>query len=119
MAWAKRIFLFLTVNILVVLTLSMLIHLRGFDRYMTESGIDYPALMGFCLVWGMTGAFISLALSRVMAKWMMGVQVIAPGPRDPELQQLVQTVHHLARGPHPPAMPEVGVYDSPELNAFA
>jgi heat shock protein HtpX len=67
----------------------------------------------------MGGAFISLALSRVMAKWMMGVQVIDPNTRDPGLQELVQMVHNLARGAKLPAMPEVGIYDSPEVNAFA
>jgi heat shock protein HtpX len=75
--------------------------------------------MAFCLIWGMGGAFISLALSRIMAKWMMGVQVIDPNTRDPELQQLLQLVYGLAKGAHLSKMPEVGIYDSPELNAFA
>jgi heat shock protein HtpX len=75
--------------------------------------------MAFCLVWGMGGAFISLALSRVMAKWMMGVKVIDPGVSDPDLSRLVQTVHRLARAANLPKMPEVGLYPSPEINAFA
>jgi heat shock protein HtpX len=67
----------------------------------------------------MGGALISLALSRVMAKWMMGVQVIPPDTRDSELRELVQTVYGLARSAKLTTMPEVGIYDSPEINAFA
>ena len=86
---------------------------------MTDRGIDYGSLMAFCLVWGMGGAFISLGLSRMMAKWMMGVKVIDPNTRDPELGELVQTVHRLAQAANLPKMPEVGIYQSPEINAFA
>lgn len=109
----------MAVNFLVIFTLSILLRVLGIGSYYTPYGLDYSNLMGFCLVWGMGGAFISLALSRVMAKWMMGVQVIDPNTRDSDLQQLLQTVHHLARAAHLPAMPEVGIYDSPEVNAFA
>lgn len=119
MAWAKRIFLFLALNALVVLTISTLLTVLGVKPYMTYYGMDYTSLAQFCLIWGMTGSLISLALSRVMAKMMMGVEVIDPMTRDPELQNLVQTVHQLAKAAHLPAMPEVGVYDSQELNAFA
>lgn len=119
MAWVKRVFLFITVNILVMLTISILLRIFGIGPYITAYGLNYNSLMAFCLIWGMGGAFISLALSRVMAKWMMGVQVIDPNTRDTDLQQLLQTVHQLARGAHLPALPEVGIYDSPEVNAFA
>lgn len=119
MAFMKRIFLFLALNLLVVLTLSIILSVLGVHGYITSAGLDYNSLMIFCLVWGMGGALISLALSRVMAKWMMGVKVIEPDTRDPDLQQLVQMVHGLARGAHLPAMPEVGIYNSPEVNAFA
>jgi len=107
------------INILVMTTISFLVQILGVGRYMTAYGIDYTSLMGFCLVWGMGGAFISLLLSRVMAKWMMGVQVIDPNTRDSDLQELVQIVYQLARGAHLSTMPEVGIYDSPEVNAFA
>lgn len=119
MNWFKRIGLFLAVNILVVLTISVLLNVLGVKPYITAYGMDYQSLMIFCLIWGMGGAFISLALSRVMAKWTMGVQVISPDTREPELRELVQMVHDLSRAAHLPAMPEVGVYDSPEVNAFA
>jgi heat shock protein HtpX len=115
---AKRIFLFLLVNVLVVLTISVLVQVLGIRPYLTAQGIDYGALMGFCLVWGMGGAFVSLALSRFMAKRMMGVEVIDPATTNPQAQALVQTVHRLARGAGIP-MPEVGVYASDDLNAFA
>jgi heat shock protein HtpX len=79
----------------------------------------YPNLFLFCFIWGMGGAFISLLLSRWMAKMMMGVQVVDPDTSDPDEQRLVQTVHRLARAAGLPAMPEVGIYNSPEVNAFA
>lgn len=119
MQFAKRIVLFLILNILVMMTISVLLKVLGIGPYISAYGIDYGNLMGFCLVWGMGGALVSLAMSRMMAKWMMGVEVIDPNTRDPMYQQLVQTVHQLARAAHLPAMPEVGIYDSPELNAFA
>ena len=119
MAMLKRIFLFLAVNFLVVLTISILLNVLGIRPYLTATGLDYEQLLAYCLVWGMTGALISLGLSRVMAKFMMGVQVIDPQTHDPELQDLVQTVHSLAKSAGLPAMPEVGIYDSPEVNAFA
>lgn len=117
--WLKRIFLFSIVNILIVVTISVVLSLLGVRPYMTAYGLDYEQLAVFCLVWGSGGALISLALSRVMAKMMMGVKVIDPNTHDPILRDLVATVHKLARGAHLPAMPEVGVYESPELNAFA
>jgi heat shock protein HtpX len=119
MAWIKRIFLFMAVNLLVMVTISVLLNVLGVRPYLTAYGIDYTQLAAFCLIWGMGGAFISLMLSRVMAKWMMGVQVIDPNISDPALARLVQTIHNLARAAHLPAMPEVGIYDSPEVNAFA
>ena len=115
----KRVFLFLAVNFLVMITLSIVMSVLGIGHYLTPYGIDYTQLMGFCLVWGMGGAFISLSLSRIMAKWLMGVKLIDPNTHDTRLQELVQVVHNLARAAGLPAMPEVGIYESPELNAFA
>jgi len=118
-SWAKRFFLFAVVNILIIVTISLVLNLLGVQPYMTAYGIDYEQLAIFCLVWGGGGALISLALSRIMAKMMMGVKVIEPNTVDPVLRDLVMTVHRLARGANLPAMPQVGVYDSPEINAFA
>ena len=64
MAFMKRIFLFMAVNVLVVVTISIVLNLLGVRPYLSHRGIDYQALMIFCLVWGMGGAFISLQLSR-------------------------------------------------------
>jgi heat shock protein HtpX len=67
----------------------------------------------------MGGAFISLAISRITAKWLLGVQVINPQSAGPDEQKLLNLVHQLAQQSGLTTMPEVGVYDSPELNAFA
>ena len=114
----KRIVLFLAVNVLVVVTISILVEILGLRGYLTQNGIDYPTLLGFCLVWGMGGAFISLGLSRIIAKFAMGVQVIDPNTTNAQGQALVQTVARLTRSAGIP-MPEVGVYQSPDINAFA
>src|SRR5713101_3193723 len=113
----KRIFLFALVNILVMVTITVVLGLLRVGRYFPAGGL--AGLAVFCLVWGFAGAFISLALSRVMAKWMMGAQVISPDTSDPTLRELVETVYELARGAGLPKLPEVGVYQSDEVNAFA
>jgi heat shock protein HtpX len=119
MTWMKRIFLFLLTNILVIVTISITMNVLGIQPYLNANGLNPVALAQFCLIWGMGASFISLALSRVMAKWMMGVKVIDPNAATGAAQELVLTVHRLAAAAGLPAMPEVGVYESPELNAFA
>jgi len=108
----------MAVNVLILVTLSFTLNLLGVQPYLTHYGIDYQALMLFCLVWGMGGAFISLALSRIMAKWMMGVAVIDPSQARGGEADLVALVHRLAQAAGLPR-PQVGVYNSPEVNAFA
>lgn len=119
MASLKRIGLFLLVNGLVVLTISIILNIAGVKPYLTKYGLDYQSLMIFCLAWGMGGALISLALSRIMAKWMMGVKIIHPENTNYESRKLVSTVYELARMAKLPQMPEVGIYESGEINAFA
>jgi heat shock protein HtpX len=114
---AKRVFLFALVNILVMLTITLILGLLGAGNYFGRGGVANLAL--FSLVWGFAGALISLALSRVMAKWTMGVQIVPPETQDPTLRQLVETVYEQARVAGLPKMPEVGIYESPEVNAFA
>lgn len=116
---AKRIGLFILVNIMVLTTVTIVMSLLGVQPYLTEYGIDYGSLMAFCAIWGMAGAFISLGLSRIMAKWMMGVKLVDPNTADPRAGELVRTVHRLAQSANLPVMPEVGIYNSPEVNAFA
>lgn len=114
----KRVLLFVATNLLVVATISIVLNVLGVRPYLTHAGIDYTSLLIFCLVWGFGGAGISLALSRIMAKWSMGVKIIQPGT-NPEYQWLYNMVAQLAKGANLPAVPEVGIYDSPEINAFA
>src|SRR5437879_2535628 len=114
---SKRVFLLIVVNILVMLTISVVLGLLRVGNYFPRGGL--AGLAVFCLIWGFAGAFISLALSRVMAKWSMGVQVIPPETTDPGLRELVEIVHGLARQANLPKLPQVGIYESPEVNAFA
>jgi heat shock protein HtpX len=109
----KRIFLFLLTNLLVVLTLSVVVSVLG-----VAGGPDLGSLAVFCLIWGMGGAFISLQMSRWIAKRATGVHLIDGRTGDSNLDWVYQTVERLTRQANLP-MPEVGVYDSPEVNAFA
>ena len=119
MSWLRRIFFFVVLNAVVVTTISIVANLLGIQPYLGAKGFNMGSLVAFCLLWGMGGAFISLMLSKVMAKWMMGVQIIDPRASSPELRGLVETVHRLARQAGLTKMPEVGIYQSPEVNAFA
>jgi heat shock protein HtpX len=116
---SKRIVLFLATNLAIMVTLSVVLGLLGVSGYITPGGgVDYVALMVFCFVWGMGGAFISLLISRWMAKRAMGVQLVNGQTGKGELDWLYRTVERLTQQAQLP-MPEVGVYDSPEVNAFA
>ncbi|HJT25038.1 MAG TPA: protease HtpX [bacterium] len=118
--WLRRTFLFVVTNILVMATLMFLVNLLGLQPYLNRNGIDYFSLMIFCLFWGFGGAFISLLISRWMAKMSMGVQVLDPeNPGGSEERWLVDTVHRLAQKAGLTTMPEVGIYKSPDPNAFA
>lgn len=119
MNWIKRYSLFFLVNILVIITISATTSLLGLNHYLEANGINYEALLGFCLVWGMAGSLISLSLSRVMAKKMMKVQVLDSADRFQTHADLINTVHRLARQAGIQKMPEVGVYSASDLNAFA
>lgn len=116
--WLKRIGLFLLTNILVITTISVITNLLGVNRYIGAYGINYTSLLVFCFIWGMAGSIISLLLSKTMAKWMMGVQIINPARTDALGQDLLQRIAYLSQRAGLP-MPEVGIYNSPELNAFA
>lgn len=119
MKWFKRIGLFLMVNVLVITTISLFLNvvLPLFGVRLDPGSIG--GLIVFCGVWGFGGAFISLLLSKVMAKWMMGVQIIDPHTMNPREQELVQMVHRLAQTAGLKKMPDVGIYDSEDVNAFA
>lgn len=112
----KRIFLFVLTNILVMVTVSIVLSVLGVNHYVTAAGFDYSALMIFCLVWGFVGSGVSLMLSKFMAKRMMGVEIVDDRG---QYGELVRKVHTMARQAGLNKMPEVGVYQSPEVNAFA
>ena len=115
----KRVLLFVGVNILIIATISIFTSALGLQGYIQGKGINYQSLLLFCLLWGFGGAFISLALSRKMAKWMMGVKVIGPQHVQPEYQNLLNKVHQYSKQAGLQTMPEVGIYESEEINAFA
>ena len=112
----KRIALFLGTNIAVLVVLSIVVRLLGVDRFLTAQGIDYASLMIFSTVIGFGGAFISLAMSKTIAKWSTGAHVINGSEGSTE-QWLVQAVRRLAQQAGI-GMPEVAVYEGAP-NAFA
>lgn len=115
----KRILLFIATNILVIATISIITSALGLRSYLTAYGIDYQQLAIFCAIWGMSGAFISLFLSKFIAKMAMGVVVINPKTATREEHFLLDIIYNLSKRAGLKKMPEVGIYHSPELNAFA
>ena len=118
--WMKRIFLFILVNVLVMLTISLTLNLLNIRPYLDQNGIDFGALLAFCGVVGFVGAFTSLMLSKFIAKMMMGVRVIdSQTASSSSERELLALVGRLTQRAGLTKMPEVGIYNSPEVNAFA
>jgi heat shock protein HtpX len=115
----KRVFLFLATNIAVLVVLSIVLSLIGFEGILDEQGIDLDlrSLLIFAAIFGFGGSFISLAISKWSAKRMTGARVITQ-PSGPAESWLVDTVRRQAREAGI-GMPEVAIYDAPEPNAFA
>jgi len=113
----KRISLFLITNLAIVLVLSFTARLLGLDRFLTANGLNLGGLLMFAALFGFGGSFISLALSKWMAKRATGAQVIE-NPSNPTERWLVETVRRHAQLAGI-GMPEVAVYEAPEINAFA
>ena len=113
----KRILLFLGTNLAIMLVLSFSVRLLGIQPYLAANGLNLGALLAFAAVMGFGGALISLAISKWSAKRALGVQVIDPPSTSTEFW-LVETVRKYAQEAGID-MPEVGIYDSPEVNAFA
>jgi len=113
----KRVALFVLTNLAILIVLSISVRLLGVDRFLTAQGINYTMLLAFAAVIGFAGSFISLALSKWMAKSSTGAMVIEQ-PRNSTEQWLLETVRRQARQAGI-GMPEVAVYDSPDINAFA
>ena len=104
----RRIFLMMAVNILVVLAISVILSALGLNNYLDS--------IVYCLIWGMVGSFISLMLSKWIIKRMMRIEIVDGSPH---YSGLVARVHDFAKRAGLPKMPEVGVYESDEINAFA
>ncbi|MBN7769432.1 protease HtpX [Marinobacter daepoensis] len=112
-----RILLFLATNLAVILVASVTLRLLGVDSYLAQQGIDYGSLLAFAAVFGFAGAFISLFLSKPMAKWSTKARVI-DSPRTPAERWLVETVADLAKKAGI-GMPEVAIFPAQQSNAFA
>jgi heat shock protein HtpX len=114
----RRIALFIGTNLAVLLLLSIVCHLFGIDQMAASRGYGgMGGLLAFAAVFGMGGAFISLAMSRMIAKWSTGARVITQ-PQNETERWLVDTVRRHAQNAGI-GMPEVAIYDAPEMNAFA
>ena len=112
----KRVLLFIATNLAVMLVLGLAVHLLGLNRFLTANGLNLPMLLGFAAVMGFGGAFISLLMSKPMAKWSTRAQVIN-NSADPTHRWIVQTVERFAQKAGI-GMPEVAIYEG-EPNAFA
>ena len=112
----KRIFLFVLTNLAVVLVLGLVASLLGVNRFLTSNGLNLGALLGYALIMGFGGAFISLLISKPVAKWSSGVRVIEQAQNADEAW-LVETVRKFADKAGI-GMPEVGIFEG-DPNAFA
>jgi len=112
----KRILLLIATNLAVMVVLSIVVSVLGFDRWLTAEGIDYGSLLWFSAIFGFGGAFLSLLMSKFIAKMSVGAQTI-DGSEGSTQYWLVQTVHKLADEAKI-GRPEVAVYEGP-ANAFA
>ncbi len=120
MNFIKRFGLMLVVNLLIMVVITVLLNVFNIHPYLQANGINYQSLMIFCLIYGFAGSFISLFLSKFMAKMAMGVKIIDPQASHGTAETwLLQTVHRLAQTAGLSKMPEVGIYESSEMNAFA
>ena len=112
-----RILLFLATNLAVILVASFTLRLLGVDSYLAHQGINYSSLLIFAAVFGFAGSFISLLISKPMAKWSTKARVI-DSPRTPAERWLMETVAELAQKAGI-GMPEVAIFPASQSNAFA
>ncbi|MEJ2360068.1 MAG: protease HtpX [Gammaproteobacteria bacterium] len=113
----KRVVLFILTNLAIVLVLSITLPLLGLDSFLQQQGINSNGLLVFAAIFGFGGAFISLLISRWSAKRMTGARVITR-PGNATEQWLLETVRRQAQAAGI-GMPEVAIYDAPDINAFA
>ena len=112
----KRVFLLIATNLAIMVVLGIAASLLGVNRYLTANGLNLTALLGFSLLMGFGGAFISLLISKPMAKWSTGAQVIEQ-PRNADEAWIFDTVRKFSDKAGI-TMPEVAIYEG-EPNAFA
>ena len=112
----KRVVLFLVTNLAIMLVLGVVTSVLGVNKFLTANGLNLPMLLAFSAIIGFTGAFISLLISKPMAKWSTGAQIIAT-PQNETERWLVATVQRLANKANI-GMPEVAIYAG-AANAFA
>lgn len=112
-----RVVLFLVTNIAILIVVSLIMKLLGFDHYLSSEGLNYTSLLVFCALFGMGGSFFSLLISKWMAKKTMGVHLLSE-PSDQQEAWLLKQVGQMAKTAGI-GMPEVGVFSSSQPNAFA
>jgi heat shock protein HtpX len=115
----KRVFLFVATNIAVLLVLTVVCKLLGVDVYLASTGQDFTSLLIFAAVLGFGGAFISLAMSKWIAKRSTGAQIIDPQKPGNEVEAWLVGIVRRQAEQAGIGMPEVAIYDAPEMNAFA
>lgn len=119
MTYLKRFGFFILTGILVSLTVALVVNFLTRFLGINLGGGGYAGLFILCLVYGMVGSFISLQISRWSAKKFHGVQVINPNTTNMTERKLIDMVYRLARNARMEVMPEVGYYESSDINAFA
>jgi heat shock protein HtpX len=112
----KRVGLFIITNLAIMAMVTIVINVFGLEPHLNAYGQNYQSLLIFCAIFGMGGALISLQMSRWTAKKFMGVQLIESNGHH---SGLYNTIERLSKAANLPATPEVGIFDSPEVNAFA
>ncbi|MEI6412776.1 MAG: protease HtpX [Pseudomonadota bacterium] len=113
----KRILLFIVTNLAVMLVLGVAVRILGVDRFITAHGLNFGSLLIFALIFGMGGSVISLLMSKTIAKWSTGAEIITQ-PRNQSEAWLLGVVQRQAQQAGI-GMPDVAIYDAPDPNAFA
>lgn len=115
----KRVLLFLGTNLAIIVVASITLSLLGVNSFLDETGtnLNLQSLLIFCFVFGMAGSFISLLLSKKIAKWTMKVQIIDK-PRNSSEEWLFRTIENQSKEAGI-GMPEVGIFQAQQANAFA
>lgn len=119
MTYLKRFSYVILTVLLVSLTFSFIVNILSAFFHFNLGGGGYAGLFALCLVYGMLGSIVSLQLSRWLAKKFHGVQVLDPGSTNQTERKLIDTIYRISRSAGLEVMPEVGFYESPEVNAFA